>query len=374
MIINLNIPNLSKLEKRFVYHSLNKNEISSYGTNVIKLEKNLHKYTGAKYNLAVTSGSSGLILSYLSSGIVDNDLVIMPSYTFAATANSIYHAGGIPWFFDIDESTFCLDLKQIERVLNKTTFQKNKQCFLKKNKQRVFAITPVYTFGLLPNLAELKKIAKKYNLKIIADAACALGSKFNNKHHINYTDISIFSLNGNKSFTAGGGGIISTNNKKIYTIAKSLATNCKTKNYNYNNIGFNLRITNLHASVALAQLIRFNEIFTKKTQISEFYEMKLTKYRFLPKNSWCKKILWFNAIILESNYKLSKILKKMNKNHIKCANFWKPLHLQYPYMKFKRENLDFTNKVWNKILVLPSSSNLKRKELNQVIKTLNSKS
>ena len=257
MIINLNIPNLSKLEKKFVYHSLNKNEISTYGTNVLKLEKNLHKYTGAKYNLAITSGSSGLILSYLSSGIVDNDLVIMPSYTFAATANSIYHAGGIPWFFDIDESTFCLDLKQIERVLNKTTFQRNKQCFLKKNKQRVFAITPVFTFGLLPNLAELKKIAKKYNLKIIADAACALGSKFDNKHHINYTDISIFSLNGNKSFTAGGGGIFSTNNKKIYTIAKSLATNCKTKNYNYNNIGFNLRITNLHASVALAQLIRF---------------------------------------------------------------------------------------------------------------------
>ena len=374
MIINLNIPNLSKLEKKFVYHSLNKNEISTYGTNVLKLEKNLHKHTGAKYNLAVTSGSSGLILSYLSSGIADNDLVITPSYTFAATANSIYHAGGIPWFFDIDESTFCLDLKQIERVLNKTTFQRNKQCFLKKNKQRVFAITPVFTFGLLPDLAELKKIAKKYNLKIIADAACALGSKFNNKHHSSYTDISIFSLNGNKSFTAGGGGIISTNNKKIYTIAKSLATNCKTKNYNYNNIGFNLRITNLHASVALAQLIRFNEIFIKKNQISEFYEMKLTKYRFLPKNSWCKKILWFNAIILESNYKLSKILKKMNKNHIKCANFWKPLHLQYPYMKFKKENLDFTNKVWNKILVLPSSSNLKRKELNQVIKTLNSKS
>ena len=313
MNIDLNIPNLSKLEKKFINQALNRNEISTYGGNVLKLEHNLNNYTGAKYNLAVNSGSSGLILSYLSSGIADNDLVIMPSYTFAATANSLYHAGGIPWFFDIDKNTFCLDINQVDNILRKTTFQRNKQCFLKKNKQRVFAITPVFTFGLLPNLNELKKIAKKHNLKIIADAACALGSKFNGKNHTNYTDISIFSLNGNKSFTAGGGGIISTNNKKTFMIAKSLATNSKTRNYNYNDIGFNLRITNLHASIALAQLSRFNEIYKHKSKISEIYEKKLIKFRFLPKNSWCKNILWFNAVILKNKQEYSKVLNLMKK-------------------------------------------------------------
>ena len=371
MSIELNIPNLSSIEKKFVNKAINKNEISTYGSNIPILENKLKKYTGAKYNLAVSSGSSGLSLAYLSSGILKNDLVIIPSYTFGATANSVYHAGGLPWFFDIDEDTFCINVNQIKKILNKSTFQKNKQCFLKKNKQRVFAITPVFTFGLLPNLKELKEVAKNYNLKIIADAACALGSKFKNKDHVNFTNISVFSLNGNKSFTAGGGGIISTNNKKSFLKAKSLATNCKTKNYNYSDIGFNLRITNLHASIALAQLIRFRHIYNKKKVITEIYEKKLKEFRFLPKNSWCKNILWFNIIILENRYSLKKIIKFMNKKKINSSNFWKPLHLQTPYKKFKKEKLEFTNKIWNKILVLPSSSNLKSIEQNKVVRIIN---
>ena len=169
MSIELNIPNISSLEKKILNKELIKNEISTYGSNVIKFEDRLKKYTGSKYNLAVSSGSSGLSLAYLSSGIQKNDLIIIPSYTFAATANSVYHAGGLPWFFDIDKDTFCLNIKQLDQVLKKKTFQKNKQCFLKNKKQRIFAITPVFTFGLLPNLRELKKVAKKYNLKIISD-------------------------------------------------------------------------------------------------------------------------------------------------------------------------------------------------------------
>lgn len=371
MSIELNIPNISSVEKKILNKALNKNEISTYGSNVLKLEEKLKKYTGSKYNLAVSSGSSGLSLAYLSSGILKNDLIIIPSYTFAATANSVYHAGGLPWFFDIDKDTFCINIEQLNQVLKKKTFQKNKQCFLKKNKQRVFAITPVFTFGLLPNLKELKKVAKNYNLKIIADAACALGSKFKDKNHTDYSNISIFSLNGNKSFTAGGGGIISTNNKKFFLKAKSLATNCKIKNYNYSGIGFNLRITNLHASIALAQINRFIEIYNKKKRITEIYESRLKKFKFLPKNSWCKNILWFNVIILEKN-NLSKVLKFIKRKKINCARFWKPLHLQNPYKKFKKESLDYTNKVWNKILVLPSSSNLNKLDLVKVIKIINS--
>lgn len=372
MTIELNIPNISSKEKKAVNIALNKNEISTYGGNVLRFEERLKKYTGSKYNLAVSSGSAGLSLAYLSTGIKKNDLIIIPSYTFAATANSVYHAGGLPWFFDIDKATFCLNIEQLNQVLKKTTFQKNKQCFLKENKQRVFAITPVFTFGLLPNLIKLKKVAKKYNLKIITDAACALGSKFEDKNHIDYSDISVFSLNGNKSFTAGGGGIVSTNNKKFFLKCKSLATNCKKNNYNYSGIGFNLRITNLHASIALAQMDRFTEIFNKKKEITKIYEKRLKKRIFLPKNSWCKNILWFNAIILENKNKLFKILKFVNRNKINCGIFWKPLHLQSPYKKFKRENLDYTNEVWNKILVLPSSSNLKIIELNKIIKIINS--
>ena len=224
---------------------------------------------------------------------------------------------------------------------------------------------------MLPNLSDLQEVAKKYNLKIIADAACALGSKFKNKDHINFTNISVFSLNGNKSFTAGGGGIISKNNKKFFLKAKSLATNCKLNDYNYSGIGFNLRITNLHASIALAQLTRFKQIYNRKIKITQIYEKKLKKFQFLPKNSWCKNVLWFNAIILKKGLPLLKVVKYMNKKKVRCSNFWKPLHLQAPYKKFKKEKLEFTNKIWNKILVLPSSSNIKLDDVIKITKIIN---
>ena len=99
---------------------------------------------------------------------------------------------------------------------------------------------------------------------------------------------------------------------------------------------------------------------------------RLKNFKFLPKNLWCKNILWFNVIILEKKSKLTKILKYITKKKINCGSFWKPLHLQNPYKKFKKEKLDYTNKVWNKILVLPSSSNLKKIELNRVINIINS--
>ena len=371
MRIDLNVPNLSKLEKKILIQALSKNEISTYGSNVKKLETNLINYTGTKYNLAVNSGSSALYLAFVSAGLKKNDIVIMPSYTFAATANSIYHAGGKPWFFDIDKETFCIDIDQIEQALSKKTYQFENNCYLKKNKQRIFGITPVFTFGLLPNLKKLKQISKKYNLKIISDAACALGSKFQNKNHTNFTDISIFSLNGNKSVTAGGGGIISTNTKKIFLKARSLSTNCKLKDYNYEDIGFNLRITNLHASIALAQLKRFKSIYFNKKRISKIYEKKLSNYEFLPKNSWCKNMLWFNTIILKNKFHLNRIIKVLNNKKISASFFWKPLHLQKPYKNFKKKKLNFTNEIWKKILVLPSSSNISDKDLFCTIKLLN---
>ena len=150
-----------------------------------------------------------------------------------------------------------------------------------------------------------------------------------------------------------------------------MATNCKLNDYNYSGIGFNLRITNLHASIALAQLTRFKQIYNRKIKITQIYEKKLKKFQFLPKNSWCKNVLWFNAIILKKGLPLLKVVKYMNKKKVRCSNFWKPLHLQDFYKKFKKEKLELKNKIWNKILVLPSSSNIKLDDVIKITKIIN---
>ena len=156
-------------------------------------------------------------MSFKSLKIKEGDIVLTQSYTFGATINSIVHAGGNPFLFDIYEKTLSINLEQVENYLIKDTYKKGNFYFDKKTKKRVYCICPVLSFSIVPDLKKLKHISKKYNLKIILDAASALGSKFYKKSLENFSDIVVYSFNGNKSYTSGGGGIISTNNKSYHT-------------------------------------------------------------------------------------------------------------------------------------------------------------
>ena len=155
------------MKKKRILESVEKNEISTYGRNVSLFEKNISKLTGAKYNLAVNSGSSALLLAFKSLGVKKNDLIITQSYTFTATTNSIIHSGGKPWLFDINKENFSINLEDIQKSLIKKCYKKGKFYYHKNTKQRVFAICPVFSFSIIPRLDELQLLAKKFNLKII---------------------------------------------------------------------------------------------------------------------------------------------------------------------------------------------------------------
>ena len=224
-ILNIKEPDITALEKKEVLNCLKNSQISTYGQLVKKIEKNLKIFSGAKYNLPLNSGSAALLLAFKSSGVNKNDVVITQSFTFGATVHAIQNAQASSWLFDIDKKSLSIDLKQLEENLIKKTYFRNGYSYLKKNNKRVFAICPVTSFGIIPDLLKLKKISKKYNLKIIVDAACALGNKYNKKSLIQYADVVVYSFNGNKSFTSGGGGALSTNNRNLFQKAKILAEN-----------------------------------------------------------------------------------------------------------------------------------------------------
>ena len=369
--IHLSVPYIDFNEKKQVIKSVERNEISSYGRNVSLFEKRISKLTGAKYNLAVNTGSSALLLALISSGVKENDLIITQSYTFTATTNSIIHSGATPWLFDIDKENYSINLNDVKKILTDNCYKRGKFYYHRFTKQRVFAICPVFSFSIVPRLDKLRSLAKKFNLKIILDSACAINSKFYKTNFINFADIAIFSFNGNKSFTTGSGGLVSTNSKYYHSKAKLFSENSKFKgNYSYLDIGYNLRMNNLNASIGLEQIKKFKKIKTKKKLITKKYKQleDIEFLKMLPCPVYSKHLLWINCLILLNSNDAKKIIYLLKKNHVQTNYFWKPMHLQVFKKKFLIEkNMNNTNHIWNKIVPLPSSAGLESIDQNKII-------
>ena len=356
--ISLSIPFIDFNEKKLILNSIKKNEISTFGSNVSNFEKNIAKLTGGKYNLALNSGSSALLIAFKSVGLKKNDLVITQSYTFTATTNSIIHSGGIPWLFDIDKENLSIDINNVKAKLAQNCFKKGKFYFHKLTKKRVFAICPVFTLSIIPRIDKLKSLAKQYNLKIIFDAACAINSKFQKKDIVNFSDITTFSFNGNKSLTTGSGGLICTNNKFLYNKSKLISENGKYKSsYEYSDIGYNLRMNNLNAAIGIGQIKKFKKIKQKKGMISKKYQTLVDEdlAKPLPKPWYSKHLTWINCLILTNPLEVKKIINLLKRSNIETKYFWKPMHLQKIKDNFIIEkNMKNTNYVWKRILHLPS--------------------
>ncbi len=366
-------PFLDQSEKKNLLLSLKRNEISTFGKSVKIFEKKSSKITDAKYNLALNSGSAGLLIAFKSIGIKTNDIVLTQSYTFIATVSSILHAGATPWVFDLNNRDFNLDIAKIEKQLKTQCVKKGNYYFHKKSKKRIFAICPVFSFSIIPNLKEINRFAKKFNLKVIFDAACSFGARYKNLSLTKFADISIFSFNGNKSLTTGAGGLLSTDNKAFFIRAEKLSQNGKNfkKNYTYDVIGHNYKMSNLHASIGISQIKKFREIKFKKNKVRKIYEKEFVKNNILilPNVKNSNYILWINCIISKNKKHTKKIISCLNNLKIESKFFWKPMHKQNS-IKNKLiidGDMEFTDFIWDRIITLPSSPNLKRSVQAKII-------
>lgn len=371
--ISLFEPNITNLEKKMVMKSLDKNQISTYGYFTNLLSKEVKKITNSKYNLATNSGSSALFLAFKSVGVKRDEIIITQSYTFTATTNAIILNNSIPLLLDISLDDLNLDLLKLEEFLKKETFKKKNFTFHKKTKKKIACVCLVFTLGIIPNLDKINFIRKKYNLKIVFDGACALGHKYKKNKLTKYCDVVMFSLNGNKNFTAGAGGILSTDKFKYYDFAKKFANNGKIINaYNYKMIGFNLNMSSLNAAVGLAQIKRFNEIKKKKIKINKSYSRMLSPIElFNCKFSWGEYLPWMNFYIAKDKNEKKITINKLRKKNILANNFWLPMHKQPTKKNFLLTDYPNTNYIYERIIVLPSSTflslNLVRK-ITQIIK------
>jgi perosamine synthetase len=347
-------------EKKYLNKCIDTGYVSYVGKFVNLFEKKICNYTKSKHAVALINGTSAIhiLLKYL--GVDKNDEVLLPSLTFVATANAIKYCNASPNFLDIEEDTLGISPEKLEKYLKKIAVKKKNYSINRYTKKKLKVLIAVHLFGLPCNIHKIKKICSKYKIKVIEDAAEAMGSFYKNKHLGNFSEAGVISFNGNKTITCGGGAVIISSNKKLIDTIRHLSTTAKVKHpweYIHNDIGFNYRMTNLNAAVGCAQIENITKIISSKRKNLTAYKNIFKKIKDVkifdePINS--KSNFWLITAMFQKKIKY-KVLKELNKQGCNARAIWKPLHTLQMYKKCQKDNLNTSLKIYNSSINLPSS-------------------
>ena len=272
-MIPLSVPNLLGREGDYLQACIESGFVSTAGPFVPQFESRVAEYTGAPAAVSTNTGTAGLHLAMHVLGVEHNDLVIMPTMTFVASANAISQCGATPLLIDIDPDTWLLDADMVESFLETQTSSGKRGRIHNQTGRCVSAILVVYTNGLVPEMKRFRTIANRFGLKLVADAAAAIGAcREGVKVGQLVADLSVLSFNGNKTVTCGGGGAVLGQDANLIERCRHLSSTARvSQDYIHDEVGFNYRMTNIQAAVGLAQLERVDSFIRRKKQVREFY-------------------------------------------------------------------------------------------------------
>ena len=372
-MIPLAIPNLTGNEKKYLDDCIDTTFVSSVGQYVTKFEEMVANATGSRFAVATSSGTTGLHAALTAVGVKHGELVVVPTFTFIASANSIAHCGAEPWLMDIDPSTWCLDAELVKTEIETNCIMHSDCLIHKPTGKRVAALMPVYTLGNIPDMKAMRQIADEYKIPLVADAACAIGATYRGQNFGPFADLSVLSFNGNKTITCGGGGAVVGNDEKLLKHVRHLTTTARVwPDYDFDEVGFNYRMTNLQAAVGVAQMERLNSFITKKRNVRNYYETHFTELErkeisFFPTTNGSS--CWFSGIVLPEGSELifaKEICDELKKSDIEARSFWKPIHLQKPYLDCPKSTVSVSESLWQRIVTLPCSTGIIDSELQLV--------
>lgn len=366
---------------RSAYPSITKTEIlyandaikNGWGPNMNKysekFSKYFSKYIGKKFVLSTSHCTAAIHLALIALDIKKGDEIIVPDFTWVASASPILYVGAKPVFADIDPKTLCLSAKTI------------KKCITKKTK----AVIVVDLYGNMPEWDEIIKLCKKYNIKIIEDAAESLGAKYKNKKAGKFGIISVFSFNATKLAMSGQGGCLCTDNKKLYDRAKlylhhGLNKKNTSKYYWSDVLGYQYNWTNIQAAIAYAQMKRIDILIKKKKNIYKNYQNLIGKSNDLILNeskNHTQTTNWISYLNFSKKYKFKKekLIKEVQKYRIDLRPIFYPLSSMPTFKKFvnqkkiKKKNYH-SYELSKKGVCLPSGNDLRYKDQVYVVKII----
>jgi len=358
--IPLHEPRFVGNEKQYLNECIDSTFVSSVGKFVDELEDRISKYTGSKYAVATSNGTSALHISLLLANVKDGDEVITQPLTFVATCNAISYCGANPIFIDVDRNTMGLSPSALQEFLENNTSIKNQQCINNKTGKIIKACVPMHTFGHPCRIDEIRDICYKYNICLIEDCAESLGSFYKDKHTGTFGHMGVMSFNGNKIITAGGGGCIITNDKELAKKAKHLTTTAKVPHkweYTHDTIGYNYRMPNLNAALLVAQLENLQEFLVKKRELAAIYAVffNTTTYDFVKEPINSKSNYWLNTIVLKDKHQRDLFLDKTNSEGVMTRPIWTLMNRLPMFQNAQCSTLN--NAIWleQRVVNVPSS-------------------
>lgn len=326
----LAIPDLSGNEEKYLNSCLTSSWISSKGIYIDRFEKKFAEFTGTKYAISTSNGTTALHLVLSALGCGPGDEVIVPDLTFVATANTVAYTGAKPVLADVERDSWSINIGEIRRKIS----------------GRTRGIIAVHLYGNPAEMEEILQIAGEHNLWVIEDAAEAHGAgikiagRWKKVGSIGIAGI--FSFYGNKIITCGEGGMVTTGNRDLAEKMKILRDHGQDplKRYYHPVIGYNYRLTNMQAAIGLAQLERINHFLKAKEKIAAGYRQKLERVKglkFQEQNPGKKSVCWLFSMTIEPPYKLTRdqLMAVFEKNAVECRPFFHPLHTMPPYHEKK---------------------------------------
>lgn len=369
--IPLSVPNLSGNEMDYVKEAVETEWVSTGGAFINDFEEAIASYTHAEGAVACQSGTAGLHLALMINGVCQGDEVIAPALTFIAAVNPIRYAGAHPVFMDCDDS-LCIDMGKVEQFCREECSFRDGKLINNTTGKHIKAIVVVHVFGNMADMERVMSLAEAYNLKVIEDATEAIGTyvkegKYKGSYAGVIGDTGVYSFNGNKIITTGGGGMIVSKDPALLKRAKYLSTQAKDDPlyYQHNEIGYNYRMTNLQAALGLAQLEQLEDfIVIKEKNYQRYAENGIA---LLPFEEWIRPNYWFYSYLTDRR---DELIKYLQENGIQSRPIWNLICDLPPYKDEQRYQIEKARFYLEKIVNIPCSTNLLGEDVDRVADAL----
>ena len=366
--IYLSAPDIGPLELEYVKEAFATNWVAPVGPHIDAFEKEFAQKVGSKYAVALSSGTAALHIALRLAGVQAGDEVLCSSLTFIASASPITYLGAHPVFIDSEIQSWNMDSALAVEVIEKKV----------RNGKIPKALVLVHLYGQSADINPIKVCCDKYGIKLIEDAAEALGATY---HHVAPGSLGwagIHSFNGNKIITTSGGGMLVTNDEQLAHSARFLATQARdpAPHYQHTTIGYNYRMSNICAAIGRGQLTELTQKVARRRAHFDTYReafKNLPGFAMQPEASWGKSTHWLSCLTIDpklSKLSAEEIRLNLEKSNIESRPIWKPLHLQPVFSSAEYHGRGVSDKIFSEGLCIPSGSGLTDTDRQKVIHTI----
>lgn len=362
--LGLHEPLFKGNEKRYLSECVDSGFVSSVGAFVDLFESKLKGFTGAEHAVALVNGTAALHLGLMATGVRAGDEVVVPALSFVATANAVVHAGATPHFVDVNVATWGLCPVALRQRLIAVGIRNGDILVNKQTGRRISAIVPMHALGHPAQIEEIMDVAAEFGLVVVEDSAESLGSFVSDRHTGLFGAVGVFSFNGNKTITTGGGGAVVTRDADLAAQIRHISTTARLPHswdFDHDQVGYNYRMPNINAALGVAQIERLAVLVALQRNLFLQYSQALEGFsggNLKKENCGASSNFWLQAFLLDESkaHRRDEVIESCIKSGLKVRPLWKPLNSLTPFLQSPSASTPVSESLYQRAICLPSSA------------------